>query len=838
MGGGGAAQVVNWYPAMMIQRLGENKDVSHLLQPIWLFGSLSQNLPFAMLVHTLLITWRNAFRNKNSFIINLAGLAIGLSVALLIYLWVNDELAIDHFHEKEVYQVMRRLTHDEGDVEIFHNNSDMLAPALREEMPEIEQVVAFSDFPVKGVLSNSEKRFKTSGRFADPGFFTMFSYKLIAGDPSTVLKEKFSLVISDELAQKFFGTTEGIIGNQLSLDEEKYAGTFFVSGVFEQTRLNSEPFDFVGTYEYYRAHNSMNIHWDSNTVDTYVTLRPGTDADAFDLKIRDFVRMKFEAKHGKENLHWIGQLFVRPFAERYLYNTYDNGIQSGGRIEYVVLFIIIGALILLIACINFMNIVTAQASKRMKEIGIRKVAGAGRRVIALQYLTEAVITATVALMISLVAIVVVLPEFNELSGKSLSLLLNTPITISMITITLITGLVAGSYPAFYLSAFQPIETLKGKLRSAFGEVLARKVLVTFQACISILLVIAVLIVRQQVNFTQSKNLGYNRNNVITFETEGELQFKHMNTLMNALRNISDIAYTSNMGGNLTGTHGGGGGVVWEGKDHRVEFAALYANFDLMETLEMSMAAGRMFSRDFPSDSAAVIFNETAIRQMNLKDPIGQKVKLWGQEATVIGVVKDFHFESLYDNVKPFMFRFSKFGENVVIKIQPGREREAIAAIEKVYANFNPGIPLNYRFLDDEYAALYKAEQRVGDLFFYFAGVAIFISALGLFGLVSFATERRRKEIGLRKVLGASEIGIILLLSGDFLKLVILASLIALPIGYFGAEEWLNTFAFRIELHWWDFILSCAGMLLIAWLTIGSQAFKAARSNPVDTLRSA
>lgn len=790
-----------------------------------------------MLIHTLVITWRNALRNKNAFIINLAGLSIGLSVALLIYLWVSDELAIDRFHEKEVYQVMRTLTHNEGDVEIFHNNSDLLAPALREEMPEIEQVVAFSDFSVKGVLWDSEKRFKTSGRFADPGFFTMFSYKLLAGDPSTVLKEKFSLVISDELALKFFGTTTGIIGKQLSLDEGKYAGTFLVSGVFEQTSLNSEPFDFIGTYAYYREHNSMNIHWDSNTVDTYITLRPGTDVDAFDLKIRDFVRMKFEAQYGKENLHWIGRLFVRPFAERYLYNNYDNGVQSGGRFEYVVLFMIIGALILLIACINFMNLVTAQASKRMKEIGIRKVVGAGRNVIAMQYLTESLITATVAWIISLGAMVVVLPKFNELSGKHLSLSLNVSVITSMLVITFITGLIAGSYPAFYLSAFRPTETLKGRLRSAFGEVLARKILVTFQVSISTLLVIAVLIVKQQVNFTQSKNLGYNRSNVISFETEGELRFKHMSTLLNALRNIPDIAYVSNMGGNLTGAHGGGGGVSWEGKDHRVEFAALYVNFDLMETLGISMADGRTFSQQFASDSAAVIFNETAIRQMNLKDPIGQKVKLWGQEATVIGIVKDFHFESLYDNVKPFMFRFSKSGENVIIKIRPGREREAIAAIEKVYATFNPGIPLDYHFLNDEYAALYKAEQRVGELFLYFAGVAIIISALGLFGLVSFATERRSKEIGLRKVLGASEIGIILLLSWDFLKLAILASLIALPIGYFGAEEWLNTFAFRIELHWWYFVSSCVGMYLIAWITITSRAFRAARSNPVDTLRS-
>jgi ABC-type antimicrobial peptide transport system permease subunit len=473
----------------------------------------------------------------------------------------------------------------------------------------------------------------------------------------------------------------------------------------------------------------------------------------------------------------------------------------------------------------------------MKEIGIKKAVGARRRVIALQHVTESLMTAGVALIISFGAIALVLPKFNDLSGKNLSLPLNSSVITSMVVITLITGLTAGSYPALYLSGFRPVDILKGKLKVAFGEVLARKALVTFQFCISMLLIIAVLTVKQQVDFTQSKNLGYSRKNVITFETEGALRLENMNSLLTELQNIPGVEYVSNMGGNLIGAHGGGGGIEWEGKDHRVEFAALYVNFDLMETLGVSMSEGRTFSREHSSDSVAVIFNETAIRQMNLKDPIGQKVKLWGQDATVIGVVKDFHFESLYDNVKPLMFRFSKFGENVMIKVQPGKEGEAIASIEKVYAKFNPGIPLNYRFLDDQYAALYAAEQRVGDLSLYFASVAILISALGLFGLVSFATERRHKEIGLRRILGASEIGIILLLSWDFLKLAILASVIALPLGYFGANEWLKTFAFRIELHWWYFVLSCVAMFLIAWATIGSQAFKAVRSNPVNALRS-
>lgn len=791
-----------------------------------------------MIRHIFHLIWRNALRNKSSFLINLAGLSIGMSVVLLIYLWVSDERAMDRFHEKDerLYQVMRRLTYEEGDVEIFDNNSDLLAPALREEMPEIEEIVALSDRPMNGILSNSEKRLQASVRFASPEFFNMFSYKLLEGDIASVLRDKYSIVISNDLAQRLFGTTTGLAGKQLVFDEGKYSGTFVISGVFEQNKFNSDPFDFVGTYESFREKNTMSINWDSNRVNTFVTLVPGTDAEAFDEKIRNFVREKFEAQHGKENLKWIGHLFLTKFSDRYLYNTYDNGVQSGGRIEYVVLFSIIGAMILLIACINFMNLVTARASKRMKEIGIKKTIGARRRTLAFQYLFESIAMAGVGLLLSFATIVLVLPKFNELSGKQLSLGFDLQVIVPAIIITIVTGLLAGSYPALYLSGFKPVEVLKGKLKTAFGEVLSRRVLVIFQFCVSMLLIVAVLIVKQQIEFTQTKNLGYNRNNVVTFGMDGSLR-EQVNPLLTELRSIPGVERASNMGGNLKGFHGGGGGVEWEGKDHRIEFAALYVNFELMETLGMQMAEGRMFSSQYPADSNKVIFNETAIRQMNLKDPIGRRVKLWGQESEIIGVVKDFHFKSLYENVGPFMFRFARRGENVIIKIQPGKEQEVIGAMEKVYAKFNPGIPLSYQFLDDDYASLYAAEQRVGDLSLYFAGVAIFISTLGLFGLVSYATERRRKEIGVRKVLGASEFGIVVLLSWEFLKLALLASIVALPIGYLGAKEWLDTFAFRITLEWWYFALSCAAMLLIAWATISSQAFRAARVSPVTTLRS-
>ena len=791
----------------------------------------------AMFHHTFTFFWRNALRHKGSFLINLIGLSIGLSVCLWIYLWAHDELAMDRIHatDSHLYQVMRILPHAEGDVEIFENNSDLLAPALIAEMPEIEKIVPYSDFEVKAIFSNQEKKFKASGHFAGPDFFEIFSYPLVEGAPRMVLRDKYSIVISEALALKLFGTTTGLIGKQLALDENRYGGTYTVSGVFVQSQYNSEPFDFIGTYEMYRSLNSMDTHWDSNTVLTYLTLREGTDADAFDRKIKNFVRDKFEAQYGKENLHWIARLFIRPFSDRYLYNTYVNGVQSGGRIDYVILFSIIGVFVLLIACINFTNMATARATTRMKEIGIKKTVGADRRTIAFQYLGESLLTAALASLCSLGLVYLLLPKFNAIAGKQLVLTFDAPTLSGVLAITVLAGLLAGSYPALYLSALRPVEILKGKLATVFGEVVVRRGLVVFQFCISMLLILAVLIVNRQIEFIKTKNLGYNRNQIITFEAEGAL-LENMHSLLSEIRNIPGVVYASNMSGNLKGDHSGGGGVNWEGKEHRIEFAALYVNYDLIETLGLTLSEGRAFSPAF-ADTAKVIFNETAIRQMNLKDPIGRRVTLWGQEAEIIGVVKDFHFESLYDEVKPFMFRLSPNGENVMIKVQGGKESEVIEATQKVYAQLNPGIALSYTFLDDDYATLYAAEQRVGDLSSYFAGVAILIATLGLVGLVSFATERRRKEIGVRKVLGASVMGVVMLLCWDFLKLVIIAAVVALPIGYLGAQKWLNAFAFKMDLHWWYFALAFAGSLLFAWLITTSLALKAASANPVKSLQS-
>jgi putative ABC transport system permease protein len=813
-------------------------QVFHYLRPFAIRKTSPVNiLPNLMLQHIVLISFRNFRKYRSSFYINLIGLCTGLASVLLIYLWVQNEVSLDKFHEKDsrLYQIMRSLTHDDNTIEIHEVNSDLLAPALLDAMEEIEFIVPVSEKFTHGVVSAEGKSFRATGQFAGQDFFNVFSYKLIHGNKNQVLRDKYAIVISNELAIRLFGTLDNVIGKTVVLDDQQFGDTFQIAGIFEQAQLTSDPFDFLVTNEMLMEKNTMDVHWDSNTVYTYLTLKEGADATRFDAKIRDFVRKKFEAQYGSENLHWIGRLFLRHYSDRYLYNHYENGVPAGGRIDYVILFSVVGFFIIVIACINFMNLSTAQATRRIKEIGIKKAIGASRRSLAFQYLGESILLAFLSLMLAIFFVFLLLPQFNLVTGKQLAMEFDRNLIVVGLMIAFFTGLISGSYPAIYLSRFKPAEVLKGKLSTALGETIARKGLVVFQFCVSIILIVAVLIVYKQIDFIQSKNLGYERDNIITFERQGNLS-KNLEGFLTELKNIPGVVNAAYMGGDFVGNHGGGGGIDWEGKTHRVEFGALWVNYDVIETLGVRIKEGRSFSRKFGSDTLKVIFNETAIAAMSLNDPIGQTVKLWGTEYQIIGVVKDFNFESLYNKVEPFFFAYAKNGENILVKVRSGMERETLARLEKLYHKFNPSIPFEFKFLDDTYQTLYAAEQRVANLSMYFAGIAILISCLGLFGLTVFTAERRYKEIGIRKVLGSSEFGIIYLLSIDFTKMVVLSICISLPLSYFLAEQWLDTFAYRIPLQWWYFVGTGTITVFIAWFTMGIQTAKAARINPVQCLK--
>jgi len=785
-----------------------------------------------MLRHNLLIAYRNFLRYKSSFFINLIGLSTGLACVLLIFLWVNDELNMDRFHKHgdRLYQVLENVEQG-GDTITRYTTAGPTAEALASEMPEVEMAVTSTmNWGQAGVLSVDKIDVKAKGLYASGDLFRMFSFELLQGDPSQVLADKKSIVISESLATSLFGTTENIAGKTVELAHKKQ---YQVSGLMKNIPRNSSVrFDYVLTFDDFREDNDWVLTWFNTAPQTHVLLKEGTDIGQFNRKIAELVRTKTEGQASHRTP------FVQRFSERYLHDRYEHGVLVGGRIEYVKMFSIIAVFILFIACINFMNLSTARASRRLKEVGVKKVVGARQSNLIAQYLSESVLMALFSLGVALLIVWLFLPQFNVITGKGLTLTFDPAFALSLLGFVLITGLVSGSYPALYLAKFHPAAVLKGRLTNFMGEVWARKGLVVFQFTLSIILIVSVWVVYEQISFIQTRNLGYDKDNILILAREGAVIEKH-ETFITELQKLDGVVAASASGHDMTGHNGGTYGVEWPGKDpeDRTEFERCSIDYGLIELLGVEVKEGRTFSKDFGADWSKIIFNEAAIEYMDMKDPVGKKVKLWGEDREIIGVVKDFNFETFHEEIKPlFFFLNPKNSGNIMIKIGKGREQEAIASIEKFYSSFNPGFPLTYRFLDQDYQELYAAERRVAALSKYFAGLAILISCLGLFGLAAFTTERRTKEIGIRKILGSTSAGIVYLLSGEFTKMVLASIAVALPASYFLANMWLENFVFRIDLQWWIFVLSGAAALFIAWLTVGIHTMKAAGVNPAQCLR--
>jgi ABC-type antimicrobial peptide transport system permease subunit len=739
---------------------------------------------------------------------------------------------MDKFHEKDsqLFQAMLHH-HNAGSIETAQATPALLAEALVEEMPQVEYAIATTlgtDIPPL-TISTGDKNMKASADFVGQDFFKIFSYELISGDKDKVLADKTSIVISDELALKLFNSLESSIGKTIIFLQDR---PFTVSGIFKKIPSNSsEQFDFLLSFEVFKELiGPQHKDWGNTGPRTFVLLKREADVKDFNAKISGFIK----AKNNTSN----ADLFLRAYSAKYLYNNYENGVQIGGRIEYVRLFSIIAIFILLIACINFMNLSTAKASRRLKEVGIKKAIGASRNALIVQYLGESLLMAVISLIMAIGLVALLLPEFNQITGKTLALGLNSNLILPVIGVTLFTGLVAGSYPALYLSGFNPVTVLKGKLNSSVGEIWVRKGLVVLQFTLSVIFIVAVLVVYKQIEYIQSTNLGYNKDNLIIFEKEGKVK-ENTETFLSEIKNIPGIIQASSTSHRFIGHQSKTSGLEWEGKNPEaiIPFEIAWVDYDLIETFNIDLTTGRAFSREFLTDSSKIIFNEAAIAVMGLKDPVGKTIKLWGKDMQIIGVTKNFHFQSLHTKVEPLFFTLApQKTDYVLAKIEAGRDKEAISKISRFYGQYNPGFDFNYRFLDTDYQALYVAEQRVSVLSRYFAGLAILISCLGLFGLAAFTAERRRKEIGIRKVLGSSELDIIYLLSGDFTKMVLLSVAIALPISYLLTREWLNNFAFSIDLEWWYFVMAGLLALVIAWLTVGVQAIKASQVNPIVSLR--
>ncbi|PHN05277.1 ABC transporter permease [Flavilitoribacter nigricans] len=789
------------------------------------------NLQGAMLRHNLLISWRGFMRHKSSFFINLTGLSTGLACVFLICLWVYDEIRIDKFleHDEQIYQVLQTVDSPTGR-ETIEATPGPLAGALEDEIPEIQFAVSVipATFNVgKGVIAVEDNRLKAAGQYASPDFFRVFPYPLLQGNSEELFTQKNHVVISEALAVNLFQNPENALGKTLDWQTESISGSCVVSGVFADLPATAtDQFDLVLNYDWYLEYFPQE-NWANSSPRSFVRLQENVPADPLRSKVSAFLDSKIEDSNAT--------LSLQRYSDRYLYNRYENGQVAGGRIEYVRLFLIIALFILVIACVNFMNLSTAKASTKVKEVGVKKVVGAGRGQLVLQYLSESMLVAFLSFLVALLLIVLFIPQFNKLTGKALQLGLAPGLLLGLLGITLLTGLLAGTYPAFFLSGHRAVAVLKGRVRASVGELWVRKGLILFQFAISTLLIVSVIVVYRQIDFIQSgTQLGYNRDHVIYFDVE-----QPGASFTDDLKRIPGV--TSVGGGNLKAGKqlGGTNAIDWEGKspDNQTFFSTFWLGYGLLETLDIQMVDGQPFSESFGSPDQ-VILNEEAVRQMGLKEPMNKRILVNGDERQIVGVVEDFHFESFYETVKPCVLLLAplEYAPRLSLKIQAGLEQETIAQVRSVYEAYYPGLVFDFKFMDEDYQQLYISERRVAVLSRYFAALAIIISCLGLLGLAMFAADRRRKEIGIRKVLGASVFGVIKILTGDFTKVVALAIVVALPISYWLAANWLNRFHLHIDLEWWYFLLPAILVMTIAWLTIGLQTLRAARVDPVRCLK--
>lgn len=790
----------------------------------------------AMVKHNLLISLRSFKRFKTTFIINLLGLASGLASALLIYLWVHDELSMNKFDEKDSSRHVQ-VIHSYPTSGSWHTNTTGTTPNplfewLAEDLPEVEYT-----FPVMtrdrflGVLSKEDRNVRAKYQFIGEGYYNAFPGDYVQGDKATALNDLRNIVISKPLADQLFQSVEAAMGQVVEFKEQAFGGSYLVTGVFNPQPNASEQFDVLFSYELFRTADLM--QWYNGGTQAHLILKEGVDLAELNKKLSNYLTTKIE--------NWKDILYAQPYSEKYLYGKYEEGLPQAGKIIYVRLFGTIALIVLAIACINYMNFSTARASRRIKEIGVKKAIGAGRKSLIIQYFSESMLMAFLSLGIAAVLVVLLLPQFNTLTGKELSLNLEPIVILSIAGITCFTGLISGIYPALHLSGFKPQLALKGQLTRDRQSLWVRKGLVIFQFAISVILIVSVVVIYKQVEYIQTTNLGYNKDHIITFPKEGKLKDDYA-TFLTEARKLPGVVKASTMSGDLPGRIDFSQGYKWEGMsegDNKLRFYQIRGGYDLPDLLGVTLKNGRSFSRDFATDKDAIILNEAAVEMMNFENPIGQILGNYNPNADskeVIGVVENFHYQTMQEKVKPFFFSISPHTRKFVIKLQAGTEKTTIGELEALYSQFNEGYPFEYRFLDENYQAVYAAEERIAMLSRYFAGIAVVISCLGLLALTAFSTQKRFKEIAIRKVLGSSNLGIVRLLSSDFIRLVFLAIIIALPISYYLVSNWLENFAYRISLSPTYFVVAGALMLLIAWLTIVTQTVKSAQVNVSESLK--
>ncbi|MCL6257584.1 ABC transporter permease [Aquiflexum sp. TKW24L] len=780
----------------------------------------------------LKIALRSFKKHRMTFLINLFGLTLGLTTVILIMMWVKDELSINRYHAlgDRIYTVFTNHDNSTGVVTIEITPAEM-AEAMEAELSQVEMAAAISPYITGVSFDNGKESQVADGFFVDQEYLEMFSIDFLEGDKSQALADINSVVLSESTAIRIFGSPKESIGKSLKWSVFEFGNDVIVRGVYRDFgSLDVGKPEFLLSFPFFKKMLGDGAHWDNFNAGTFLLLREGTDIESFNAQIKNFIK----DKKAESNV----TPFIQAFEDNYLYGSYEDGKVVGGRINYVWIFSAIAFFILLIACINFMNLTTARSMNRIKEIGVKKSMGASRGGLFSQFMVESMLLTFFAMVLALVLAAVLQPFFNQVTLKELHLNLTIFEVLILVLIWAFTGLLAGIYPSVYLSKFRPIQILKSNLKGSFGELLARKGLVVFQFSISLLLIIGISVIGRQMAYIQNQNLGYNQSHLLQINSSS-LSDIQLESFLNQVKGIPGVENASSLSHPLVGLMSSTIGLSWEGKDseEQVKFENITVNMDLIETMDFEIVEGRPFSRDFGDESSKIILNEEAIKVIGLEDPIGATVNLWGNDMEVIGVLKDFHFESLKEKVKPAFLKFDKaFAQKIVIRINPENQLETIASVFGMFEDLHAH-KMDYSFMDEDFQSLYLQEQRISKLARYFGLVAIFLSCLGLFGLAAFTVENRKKEIGVRKVLGASVSQILAMIVKDFMLLVVVAILIMIPLGWYLSNAWLAGYAYKTTLSWWLFSASAIGLLVIAMVTVSFQAFKAAAANPVNSLSS-
>jgi putative ABC transport system permease protein len=811
----------------------------------------NEPLKFSQMYKSYLITaLRSLSRNRGFAFINVFCLSIGITACLLIFLFVQDELSYDRYAQKgeQIYRVGLRERQN-GKLSEYPMVGAAVGKGIQNEYPGVAATTRLSTDVA--MVSYDNQTFKESSfALVDANFFEIFSIPFLKGDPKTALAGPNSIVITDATARKYFGDADPI-GKTMTLKNRKV--TCRVTGVIAKLPRQSHfHFDFFESM--LDLESSKEADWGSSSFYTYLLLRDTYDYKNLEAKLPQVVEkyiypgllsyfglsMGEYKKNGGEFA-----FFLQPLQKIHLHSNLKYELESNGDIRYVYIFSAIAVFILLIACINFINLSTANSAKRSKEVGLRKALGSGKSQLITQFLAESIVIAFAALFLSLILVAVLLPFLNAVSGKELSMayFLDAKVLLGLLLLGGGVGLVAGSYPAFFLSSFRPVMVLKAMAGGGRGTAGLRNSLVVFQFMMSTLLIICTVVVYQQRGYMLNKQVGYDKEQVLVISDtyvlgdKNEEVFKEKLLQLPSVRNVTISGFVP-----VGETFIHNASVAAEGADNggaeaNVDMAHYSVDYDYIPTLGLKIKTGRNFSREFSTDSSAVILNETAAKEFGFGDnPIGRRINMYKKKLTVIGVVKDFHFESLQQKIRPLMIHYENTGGKVIVKATTDDIPGLIAKIKAEWDGFSPSAPFSYSFLDERFAAAYNAEQKTGRIFTIFSGVAICIACLGLFALAAFATEQRTKEVALRKVLGADTVEVVTLLSKNFLRLVLLANVIAFPLAWYAMHKWLENFAYRVDVHWWVFVMTSFAVLVIALITVSFQTIKAALATPVQSLR--